>query len=172
MNARTFSYLRQGAVASVPMCIIEEDDVAKHAKDTLSKILGMCSREEVESIGNVDNAKNLISHKQLILEQAERLRREQEEECRRSKRIRTQQSMAAYRANMSEQQSAQALEANRSGHATRRSKMSPGQRAQVHEQDRLRHAKRRANMSEQQRAQANEGHRLEEATRRASMSPQ
>ena len=48
LDARTFSYLERGAVASVPMCITEEDDVAEHAKETLSKILGMCSREEVE----------------------------------------------------------------------------------------------------------------------------
>ena len=88
LNARNFGYLRQGAVSSVPMCITGEDDVAEHTKDTLSKIVRMCSREEVESIRNVDDAKNLIAHNQLSLEQAERLGREQEEERRTSERIR------------------------------------------------------------------------------------
>ena len=73
LDACTFSYLERGAVASVPMCITDENDVAKHAKDTLYKRLGMCSREEVECIGNVDDATNLISHKQLILERLRHL---------------------------------------------------------------------------------------------------
>ena len=77
LNARTFRHLQRGAVASVPDCITREEDVAAHAKDTLAKILTMCSREEVDLIRNVDNATELISQKQLILEQAERLEREQ-----------------------------------------------------------------------------------------------
>ena len=146
LDAPTFNYLRGGAVASVPTCITQEDDVAEHAKDTLSKILRMCSREEVESIGNVNDAKTLISHKQLILEQAETLGREQEEGRRTSKRNRTQRYMARHWGNMPEQQRAQALEANRLGHATARANMSPAQHAQALEADRLGVATHRANM--------------------------
>ena len=79
LNVQTFRHLQRGAVAHVPECITGEEDVAAHAKDTLAKILTMCSREEVDLIRNVDNATELISQKQLILEQAERLEREQKE---------------------------------------------------------------------------------------------
>ena len=162
LDAPTFNYLRGGAVASVPTSITGEDDVAEHAKDTLSKILGMCSREEVESIGNVNDAKTLISQKQLILEQAERLGRGQDEERRRSERNRAQQGMAAYRANMSEQERAQANEA--------RANMSEERRRSERIRIQRCMATYRATMSEQQRAQANEANRLRMATARANMS--
>ena len=78
LNARTFGYLQRGAVAHVPECITLEGDVAAHAKETLDKVLRICSREEVELIRNVDDATDLISQKHLILDQAERLEGEQE----------------------------------------------------------------------------------------------
>ena len=80
LNGRTFSYLQEGAVASVPTTITEDNDIAAHAKETLSKILRMCSREEIDLIQNVYDARDLISQKQLILEQAEILAQEREED--------------------------------------------------------------------------------------------
>ena len=56
LNARTFGYLQRGDVAHVPACIILEGNVAAHAKETLDKVLRICSREEVELIRNVDDA--------------------------------------------------------------------------------------------------------------------
>ena len=132
LNVRTFRYLQQGAVAHVLTCITQDNDVAAHAKDTLAKILRMCSRDEVESIRNVDDARDLITQKQLILEQAERFGREQREvrdeqrseymagymreynrgeERRRSERIREQGRqprqrsgyMGTYQANMTQE---------------------------------------------------------------------
>ena len=86
LNVRTFRYLQQGAVAHVPTCITQDNDVAAHAKDTLAKILRMCSRDEVESIRNVDDARDLITQKQIILEQAREQEEVHEEQRRRSRR--------------------------------------------------------------------------------------
>ena len=90
LNVRTFGFLRQDAVTHVPMCITADNDVAAHAKDTLAKILRMCSRDEVESIRNVDDARDLITQKQIILEQAREQEEVHEEQRRRSERIREQ----------------------------------------------------------------------------------
>ena len=78
LNAQNFGLLWQGAVVSVPPNIIGENNIEAHAKETLTKILRACSRDEVDLITDTQDAIDLISRKLLILEQSERLRREQE----------------------------------------------------------------------------------------------
>ena len=78
LNTQTFRFLWQGAVESVPSCINGENNLETHAEETLTKILGACSRDDVDSIRDTQDARDLISRKLLILEQSERLRREQE----------------------------------------------------------------------------------------------
>ena len=100
LNAKTFGFLWQGAVESVPLCINGENNLETHAEETLAKILEACSRDDVDSIRDTQDARDLISRKLLILEQSERLRRGQEEEQRRRESIRVVQ----YRAGLTDEE--------------------------------------------------------------------
>ena len=82
LNTQTFRFLWQGAVESVPSCINGENNLETHAEETLTKILGACSRDDVDSIRDTQDARDLISRKQFVLEESERFSREQESDRR------------------------------------------------------------------------------------------
>ena len=95
-----YTDFQQGAVESVPSCINGENNLETHAEETLTKILRGSSRDDVDLIRDTQDARDLISRKLLILEQSERLKREQEEERRRRESIR----VAQYRAGLTDEE--------------------------------------------------------------------
>ena len=82
LNAQTFEFLWQGAVESVPSCINGEDNIEAHAEETLTTILRASSRDDVDLIEDIQDARDLISRKQFVLEESERFSREQESDRR------------------------------------------------------------------------------------------
>ena len=144
LNTQTFRFLWQGAVESVPSCINGENNLETHAEETLTKILGACSRDDVDSIRDTQDARDLISRKLLILEQSERLRREQEEERRRRESIR----VAQYRAGLPDEE-------RRTSERIRSQRRREADHAQVNEYMAEYMAHYRVGMSEEQRAQFN-----------------
>ena len=148
LNAQNFGLLWQGAVVSVPPNIIGENNIEAHVKETLTKILRACSRDEVDLITDTQDAIDLISRKLLILEQSERLRREQELERTARRRANNTIRSQRRRARLPDEE-------RRTSERIRSQRRREADRTQFNEYMAQYMAQYRAGMSEEQRAQFN-----------------